>query len=191
MATVVLFHSALGLRPAVTRMADRLRAAGHEVVTPDLYRGKVFDRLEDGVAHRDEVGIEELSARAGAAVASLPSDVVYAGMSMGAASATYLALTRPGGRGAVLLHGVIPPQMMGVEQWPADLPVLVHRSAEDPWVDDEQVALFHRAVPSSALTEHVHPGASHLFTDEDLPEHDAAASERVVGSVLHFLRGVG
>ena len=35
MAEVVLFHSALGLRPGVTTAADRLRAAGHKVHAPD------------------------------------------------------------------------------------------------------------------------------------------------------------
>lgn len=191
MASVILFHSALGLRPAITRLAERLQHAGHEVLTPDLYEGKVFDHLADGVAHRDELGIPELSGRAQAAVEAMPSDVVYMGLSMGAASATFLALTRPCARGVVLLHGVIPPQMMGVEAWPADLPVLVHRSEEDPWVDAEAVDMFHRAVPEHVLEEHVHAGDRHLFTDEDLPEHDPVAAEAVVDSVLRFLARVG
>lgn len=190
MATVVLFHSALGLRPSVQRMAAQLETAGHRVVAPDLFEGRVFEGTADGAAHRDAVGIGTLSARAEAAVDALPDDVVYAGLSMGAASATYLALTRPGARGVVLLHGVIPPQMMGVDRWPSDLPVLVHRSAQDPWVEPAHVALFHEAVPDDVLTEHVHPGAAHLFTDEDLAEHDAAASDEVVASVLSFLGGL-
>lgn len=43
MAGVVLFHSALELRPGVTpgvtAAADRLRAAGHTVHTPDYNDG--------------------------------------------------------------------------------------------------------------------------------------------------------
>ncbi|HUG84003.1 MAG TPA: dienelactone hydrolase family protein [Euzebya sp.] len=191
MASVILFHSALGLRPAVTRMAKRLQAAGHQVLTPDLYQGRVFDELDQGIAHRDELGIPELSARAQTAVEPMPRDVVYMGLSMGAASAIFLSLTRPGGRGVVLLHGVIPPQMMGVDAWPADLPVLVHRSAEDPEVDADAVELFHRAVPESVLEEHVHASDHHLFTDDDLPEHDPDAAEEVIASVLRFLTRVG
>ncbi|MBB5933498.1 dienelactone hydrolase [Streptomyces zagrosensis] len=38
-STIVLFHSAYGLRPAVHTAAERLRAAGHEVHLPDLYEG--------------------------------------------------------------------------------------------------------------------------------------------------------
>jgi dihydrofolate reductase len=43
MAEVVLFHSVLGLRPGVIAAADRLRAAGHTVYTPDFYDGEMFD----------------------------------------------------------------------------------------------------------------------------------------------------
>lgn len=43
MAEVVLFHSALGLRTGVAAAADRLRAAGHTVHTPDYYDGEAFD----------------------------------------------------------------------------------------------------------------------------------------------------
>ena len=43
---VVLFHSALGLRPGVHWFADELRAAGYAVHTPDLYDGEVF-RMTD------------------------------------------------------------------------------------------------------------------------------------------------
>ena len=40
MAQVVLFHSAYGLRQAEAGAAARLRAAGHDVITPDLYGGQ-------------------------------------------------------------------------------------------------------------------------------------------------------
>ena len=40
MPQVVLFDSAYGLRQAETDAAARLRAAGHDVITPDLYDGQ-------------------------------------------------------------------------------------------------------------------------------------------------------
>jgi dienelactone hydrolase len=79
---VVLFHSVLGLRPAVGAFADQLRAAGHTVHTPDLFDGEVFDSLEDGARKRDATGIGELMRRARAAVANLPAEIVVAGFSM-------------------------------------------------------------------------------------------------------------
>lgn len=39
MAAIVLFHSVYGFRSLERDAAARLRAAGHEVVTPDLYEG--------------------------------------------------------------------------------------------------------------------------------------------------------
>ena len=132
MSRVVLFHSVQGLRPGVEEWAGRLREAGHEVWTPDLLEGRTFDDLDSGVAHRDELGVPELMKRAEAALAELPADLVFAGFSMGAATAGYYAATRPGARGAVLMHGVPPLRAYGVEAWPEELPAQVHFADRRP-----------------------------------------------------------
>src|SRR4051812_18723874 len=44
---IMLFHSTYGLRPAVRQAADRLREAGHEVWTPDLFEGRTFETVEE------------------------------------------------------------------------------------------------------------------------------------------------
>lgn len=183
MSTIVLFHSALGLRPAVHRFADALRADGHAVHTPDLFDGAVFDRLEDGVAHRDAIGIPALMGRAAHAVAELPVDVVYAGFSMGAASAQWLAATRPGAKGAVLMHAALPLSALGVEAWPEGVPVQVHVAEHDPWVDPDVLADLERG----GFEVHRYPGAGHLFGDEDAPEHDPVGAARMLASVRRFL----
>lgn len=91
--TIVLFHSAYGPRPAVHSAADRLRAAGHEVVVPDLYDGRVADTMEAGLAVRDEIGNEELLRRAVVAAAPYSEQgLVYAGFSLGGALAQNVAL---------------------------------------------------------------------------------------------------
>jgi dienelactone hydrolase len=51
MAEVVLFHHAQGLTPGVNAFADELRRAGHAVHTPDLFEGRTFDTVEDGVSY--------------------------------------------------------------------------------------------------------------------------------------------
>jgi dienelactone hydrolase len=76
MAGIVLFHSALGLRPGVTAAADRLREAGHTVHAPDYYDGEVFDDLDDGLRKRDELGYAEIVRRAKEAVAGLLAALV-------------------------------------------------------------------------------------------------------------------
>lgn len=190
MATVVLFHSALGRRPAVATFAEALRGDGHTVHTPDLYAGAVFDDLDAGVAERDRVGIPTLLDRAWAAVAELPAEVVYAGFSLGGAPAAVLATGRPGARGLVLMHGALAPSDLGLEAWPADLPVQVHTSAGDPWVEAEALAALQAAVPATRFEHHEYPGDAHLFDDAGLAEHDPAATRAMTERVRAFLAGI-
>ena len=192
MAEVVLFHSALGLRPGVTAAADRLRAAGHNVHTPDYYDGEVFDDLDEGLRKRDELGYAEIAQRARDAVARLPAELVFAGFSLGAMPAELLAATTPGTRGAVLMHAAIPVKGFGgfgVERWPAGVPVQAHYAAEDPWVEAGEVAALGDAVrgAGAAFEEHAYPGSGHLFADPDLPGYDRASSEAMWRRVLDFL----
>jgi dienelactone hydrolase len=57
MATIVLFHSALGLTDGVRRFAAALSADGDTVLTPDLFDGATFSTIEQGVQKRDALGI--------------------------------------------------------------------------------------------------------------------------------------
>jgi dienelactone hydrolase len=192
MADVVLFHSAQGLRRDVTAWANSLRSAGHEVRTPDLFEGATFERLEDGVAHRDSIGIPELMRRATDAVDGLPSELVYAGFSMGAPPAEILCATRPGARGALLMHGVAPVEALGVEAWPSGVPVQVHHAVGDRWVDASAVeALANLARASgSSIEVHTYPGDGHLFADPDAPEYDRDSAELMLQRELAFLESV-
>jgi dienelactone hydrolase len=189
---VVLLHSAQGLRPGVEEWAGRLREAGHEVWAPDLFEGRTFAELDDGVAFRNEVGVPELMRRAEAALAGLPGELVFAGFSMGAATAGYYAATRPGARGAVLMHGVPPLRQFGVEGWPDGVPAQVHFMRDDPWVERDAVAEFERMAFAAGVSAEVHAyeGSGHLFADPDSPDHDAAAAELMLGRVLGFLAGL-
>src|SRR5215203_478699 len=122
MAEVVVFHHALGLTDAVRRFADALRAAGHTVYRPDLYDGRTFHTIDDGMAHSDELGGPmAIVDRARAAVASLPSGAVYVGFSLGVLSAQSLAQTRPGASGAVLCYSALPLGEWGAN-WPGVWP---------------------------------------------------------------------
>jgi dienelactone hydrolase len=192
MAEVVLFHSALGLRPGVTAAADRLRAAGHKVHAPDYYDGEVFDDLDEGLRKRDALGYAEIAQRAREAVAGLPAGLVFAGFSLGAVPAELLAATTPGTRGAVLMHAAIPVAgfgEFGVERWPAGVPVQAHYAVEDPWVEAGEVAVLGDAVrgAGAAFEEHAYPGSGHLFADAGLPGYDRASSEEMWRRVLAFL----
>jgi dienelactone hydrolase len=192
MAEIVLFHSALGLRPGVASAADRLREAGHSVHVPDFYDGEVFEDLDDGLRKRDELGVAEILRRAREAVARLPAGLVFAGFSLGNDPAELLAAERPGARGALLMHGAVPIEAFsefGVERWPEGVPVQVHYAAEDQWVEAEEVAALGDAVrgAGASFEEHSYPGSGHLIADPGLPEYDRASSEAMWRRALTFL----
>lgn len=181
MATVVLFHSALGLRPGVHRFADDLREAGHTVHTPDLYGGRTADDTDAGVRLRDEVGFTTLLARAEASLLGLDGPLVLAGMSMGCAPAQLLAVDRPATRGVVCLHGALSPDDLGLGGWPR-VPLQLHLSPDDPWVDRASVDGL-LASAGDDVEVHRYPGTGHLFTDPDLADHDPVARAEVLTRV--------
>ncbi len=183
MASIVLFHSALGLTAGVRRFAGALGGAGHTVLTPDLFDGQTFRTLEQGVQKRDAVGIPELMRRAVAAVEGVPPDSIYAGFSMGAAAAQYLALTRPGARALVLMHAVLPLAALGAAQWPS-VPVQLHASEADPWVDDAVVADFAGAASATVFR---YPGKTHLFAEHGYADYDAGCASLLEQRVREFV----
>jgi dienelactone hydrolase len=194
MAEVVLFHSVLGLRPGVIAAADRLRAAGHTIHTPDLFDGEVFDDLDDGQRKEEALGYQEIARRAKEAVAELPAGLVFAGFSLGAVHAELLAASRPGALGGVLMHGAVSVEglreFFGVDRWPEVMPVQVHYAALDPWVEaDEEVVPLGDDVrgAGAAFEAHAYPCSGHLFADPALPEYDRASSEAMWERVLAFL----
>lgn len=100
MTDVLLFHHAVGLTEGVHAFANVLRFAGHDVTVPDLYDGRVFGSIEEGVAHAEGLGVDTIMAAGMQAAADLPPDIVYAGFSLGAMPAQRLVQQRSGARGA-------------------------------------------------------------------------------------------
>ena len=103
MADVLLFPHVCGRTPGVVALADTWRAAGHTVHAPDLFDGRLFATIDDGVAHVEEVGFDAIVERAVAHAADLPTNLVYAGISLGVVPAQRLAQTRGGAVGALVL----------------------------------------------------------------------------------------
>ena len=194
MADIVLFHSVLGPRVGVTDAADRLRAAGHTVHTPDLYRGEArFDEYDPAMAYQDSIGYRELLRRAAADVEHLPSRLVYMGFSAGGAPAEWLAATRPGAPACILLHAALPLHVMDLETWPATVPMQVHFMRDDPFRDQAEIAGMAADVRAAGAPFELfeYAGAGHLFTDPSLAaEYDSAATETLWGRVLALLGGL-
>ena len=188
MKDVVLFHSVYGLRPAVLAAADLLRAAGHEVATPDLYGGPVASSIEEGFAISERVGWEAIQRRARDAVQDVPADAVLAGISMGAGVVGELLVERPGTAGLLLLNGVggHPRAARG------GLPVQVHVGAGDTMFPPVNVAAWQRGMTAAGAAVEVftYPGVRHFFTDSEADEYDEAAADLAWQRGLDFLAGV-
>lgn len=188
MTEVIVFHHALGRTPGVLAFAERLRGAGHTVHTPDVYEGRTFDALEDGMAYARQTGFGEVFQRAVAAAEGLPGEVVYVGFSLGAMPAQALAQTRPGALGALLLHASAPLAEFG-GSWPAGLPLQIHVMEQDAWGDVEVGQALAEEIDSAELF--LYPGAGHLFTDAGTADYDAESAERLTERTLEFLARVG
>jgi dienelactone hydrolase len=186
MAEVLLFHHVHGLTDGCLAFADDLRAAGHVVHAPDLYDGKTFAGLDEGMAYAREVGFDTILERGRLAAESLPDELVYGGFSMGAAPAQLLAQTRPGAKGALLFHAAIPTSEFG-GPWPQGVPLQIHTMADDELGDVDVARELAATVEGAELF--LYPGDRHLFTDRSLSEYDDSATRLVVQRVLSFLEG--
>jgi dienelactone hydrolase len=185
MTEIVLYHHVQGLTDGVRSFGEELRRAGHTVHTPDLFEGRRFDTIEQGMDFAREVGFGALAER-GVAAAEDIGPAVYAGFSFGVMSAQELAQTRPGARGALLMCGCLPVSEFG-DAWPEGVPVQVHGKEGDPFFEEDMEAA--RALVDSADRAELflYPGREHLFADPSLPGYDAAAAKVLTERVLEFL----
>jgi dienelactone hydrolase len=189
MAEVVLFHHALGLTPGVDAFAGELRRAGHTVHTPDLFEGRTFGTIEEGMGYAEEIGFPgEVIARGNRAAEGLTAELVYAGFSLGVLPAQKLAQTRPGARGALLFYSCVPVSEFG-SAWPGGVPVQVHGMDADPiFVGEGDIDAARALVDQAEDAElFLYPGDQHYFADSSLPSYDADATALLTRRVLSFL----
>src|SRR5207244_4545092 len=166
-----------------------LRSAGHTVHTPDLYAGKTFASLDEGVANAREVGFETILERGEQAATDLPSDLVYAGFSLGVMPAQKLAQTRPGAKGALLFSAAFPASEFG-DAWPEDVPLQIHMMEEDEWALEDLPAARELVETTDGAELFLYPGDRHLFADSSLADYDEQAAALLTQRVLAFLQSV-
>ncbi|WP_030435506.1 dienelactone hydrolase family protein [Actinoplanes subtropicus] len=189
MAEVVLYHHLQGLTDGVRAFADRLRAGGHVVHTPDLFDGALPGSLDEGFALSQRIGDEVIAARA---TSDLPGTAVFAGLSFGVLTAQRLAQTRPGARGALLYEACLPIHgEWAIGPWPAGVPVQIHGMDKDPFFalegDVDAARDLVETIGQDQGQLFLYAGDRHLFTDSSLPSFDAAATDLVVERSLEFL----
>jgi len=187
---VLVFHHAQGLTPGITAFADELRAAGHTVHVPDLFDGRTFGSIDEGMAFINSQGFDALRERGVHTADDLPAELVYAGFSFGETIAQQLAQTRPGARGALLFYSCVPiTGEWAFGPWPDGVPVQIHGADHDPYFVDEGDINAAReivaTVPDAELF--LYPGDQHYFADSSLPSYDAEATALLMTRVLGFL----
>ncbi|HLO36058.1 MAG TPA: dienelactone hydrolase family protein [Candidatus Deferrimicrobium sp.] len=190
MAEVLLFHHAQGLTPGVRAFADELRAAGHTVRTPDLFDGRTFESIDEGMRFINSVGMDEMVELGVHTADDLPAELVYAGFSFGEMIAQKLAQTRPGARGALLFYSCIPISgEWAFGPWPEGVPVQIHGMDNDPIFagegDIDAAREIAEKVPDAELL--LYPGDQHYFADSSLPSYDPEATALLTKRVLEFL----
>lgn len=191
MSQVLLFHHALGLTDGCRSFAARLQAAGHKVHTPDLYEGNVFSDLSAGVAHAEQIGFDTVIERGCAVAESLPTELVYVGLSLGVLPAQMLAQTRATARGAVFISGAVPPSEFG-GAWPQGVPLQIHMMDADTLVvEDGDLDVGRQLADTDEGAQlYLYRGDQHLFIDSGLPDYDQTATELVTRRITAFLDSV-
>ncbi len=190
MAEVLLFHHAQGLTPGVRKFADDLRAAGNIVHAPDLFDGRTFHSIAEGLAFIGETGFDEMRERGVRIADDLPPALVYAGFSFGVLPAQKLAQTRAGARGALLFYSCLPISgEWAFGAWPDDVPVQIHGMDNDPIFTGEGDIDAARGIVASARDAELflYRGNQHYFADSSLPSYDADATQLLTKRVLAFL----
>jgi dienelactone hydrolase len=186
---VLLFHHAQGQTRGFLAFADELRAAGHVVHTPDLYDGKTFADLDEGVGYAREVGFATIGERGRLAADGLPDGLVYAGFSLGVMPAQELAQTRPGVKGALLFSAAFPASEFG-GSWPPGVPLQIHMMEDDEWAAEDLPAARELVETTESAELFLYPGDRHLFADNSLPDFDESAATLLTQRVLAFLNAI-
>ncbi len=187
MATIVLYHHVLGLTPGVRALADALATAGQTVLTPDLFDGRTFASIDEGMTfvrsqdqdHLAEIGI--------AAALEVTEPLVVAGISYGAMVAGMVASRRPVA-GMLSLESFVDPSWVG--GWSRPVPLQIHAMEQDPFfLEDEEAARAWVAEHDDAEL-FTYPGDQHLFTDANTPAHAAGLTAIVIQRSLAFVEQV-
>jgi dienelactone hydrolase len=163
------------------------------VHTPDLFEGRKFGSIEDGMAYAEEIGFPNAIIERGERAANgLAPELVYAGFSLGVVPAQKLAQTRAGARGALLYYSCVPLAYFG-GSWPNGVPAQIHGMDGDPiFVGEGDVDAARKLVEAAEDAElFLYPGDQHYFADSSLPSYDEAAAKLLTERTLAFLASRG
>ena len=154
--------------------------------TPDLYEGRTFESLDEGVNHARTTGFETIIDRGVRAADNLPPSLVYAGLSLGVMPAQKLAQTRPGAAGALFISAALPASEFG-GRWPEGVPLQIHMMEGDEWAQEDLPAARELVDLAPEADLFLYPGDRHIFIDNSLSDYDVEAASLLTERVLAWL----
>ncbi len=182
-----MFHHAHGLTGGLQSLADRLRAHGHTVHTPDCYAGRTFESVDDGIAHAERIGHDALVDVALRTSRAYRDADVVVGFSMGSLQAQYLAQHVRRVRACALMGGGVPPDMLG-SSWRPHVALQVHVADPDDWCPPDEVFELARQAPDAQVYRY--PQLRHMFVDPSLHDYDADAADTFEERLTDWLAGL-
>ncbi len=188
MADVLLFHHALGRTAGIDAIAQRLGSAGHRVEAPDLFEGRTFTTIEDGVAHAEDIGFATVIDRGVAAADGFSRGFVTIGISLGVLPAQKLAQTSAAVTGTVLCQAAVPVDAFG-QAWPDPVGLQIHLVEHDPWAA-EDVDAARELVATAGADLHLYPGTGHLVVDQSSADWDPVVAGQILDRIERFLAGL-
>jgi len=190
---VLVLHAWWGLTPFVRALCDRLAEAGFVALAPDLFGGEVADSPEAGqalLADADADAMAHLTRSSLATLRSLPATpdgpIGVVGLSMGGSLALWLAArTADDVAATVSFYGG-----QEIDMGDATSAFLGHYADDDPYVDDDGLALLEAELHLDGLAVEFHRYAdtTHWFFEDDRPEHHPEAATLAWERTLAFLR---
>jgi carboxymethylenebutenolidase len=194
-AGVLVLHPWWGLNDDVRAYAERLRGEGYQVMTPDLYHGRVATTIDAAKALVGELDKDWKRAmtevqEAHTKLSAQADRVALLAWSMGVWYSWGVAQARPDrvqalvtyyGLGELEAGKALPPILGHFAELDEFESLADVRSTEQKLVESGGVAQFH-----------VYPGTKHWFDEPSRPEYDKAASElawqRTVAFLAQYLR---
>jgi carboxymethylenebutenolidase len=190
---ILVLHAWWGLTPSIKRLCDRLAAEGFVVLAPDLLGGPISTTAEEAerrLAEADADALAHLTRSSLHHLRQLPvtaaTPVGVLGLSMGASMALWLSARVPEGVAATaVFYGA-----QDIDFAPSRSAYLGHFAEEDPYVDDDGLALLEAELHllEKETTFHRYPGTRHWFFEDDRPEHDPQAAGLAWERTLAFFR---
>ena len=191
MAQIILFHHALGLTDGVRALADQIAAGGHTVHTSDLYDGRTFATVDEGVAHAQHLGFEEIGRRGMRSCAEHQEASVVAGISLGVMPAWRAAQVVPGFRACIAMAGALDLDAYA-PLWQPHTALQIHLGTRDPWAleGDLETARSYAATaehPDRPADLFEYDTDRHLFMDSSTADFDAALTAVLVRRIHELL----